>query len=319
MSHVAIGLDTRPGPGFFAELPGRIDWAADLLTIEDGFGEAEDGFDATLLANWLGPRTRGIGLLAGAPLNVLEPFHVSTAIATLDYVTQGRAGLFVQPLRGDLATRARRALGPLRGYPEDEPAALAQDLAEAIEVVRLLWDSWEDDAVIRNRDSQRYIDGAKLHYIRYEGSRFSVLGPSITPRPPQGQPVIATSLRPGDDVAAAAQADVVFLQAAGEDDIRALAASVRALGLHPLLFADVLFGPDAGGDRVALRWTGEQPAALARRLGFAGIRVLPAVPERDLGALLDALPRQGPGPGTLRHRLGLAPAPNRYVPTASAA
>lgn len=318
MSHIAIGLDTRPGPAFFAGLPGRIDRAADLLTIEDGFGDTEDGLDAMLLANWLGPRTSRIGLLAGAPLNVLEPFHVSTAIATLDYVTQGRAGLFAQPLRDERAGRAGRAIGALDGYPETDPAALAQDLAEAVEVVRLLWDSWEDDAVIRNPVSQRFIDGAKLHYLRYKGSRFSVLGPSITPRPPQGQPVVATSLRPGGDLAAAAHADLVFLEAPDEDAVRTLAASLRGAG-RPLLFADVLFGREAGSDRHALCWTGEPPATWAERLDLAGLRVRPDVPERDLGALLDVLPSAASRAGTLRDRLGLAPAPNRHVLTAPAA
>src|SRR5437867_213079 len=72
----------------------RIDGTAGFVPLEAGFARtAGDGRDAVLLANWLGARTRDIGILAGAPVNVLEPFHVSTAIATLDYVTEGRAGL----------------------------------------------------------------------------------------------------------------------------------------------------------------------------------------------------------------------------------
>jgi alkanesulfonate monooxygenase SsuD/methylene tetrahydromethanopterin reductase-like flavin-dependent oxidoreductase (luciferase family) len=58
-------------------------------------------------------------------------------------------------------------------------------------VLRRLWDSWEDDAEIRDVATGRFIDRDKLHYVDFEGRWFSVRGPSITPRPPQGQPVVA--------------------------------------------------------------------------------------------------------------------------------
>ena len=60
-----------------------------------------------------------------------------------------------------------------------------------IEVVRRLWDSWEDDAEIRDVATGRFIDRDKLHYIDFEGKWFSVKGPSVTPRPPQGQPPVS--------------------------------------------------------------------------------------------------------------------------------
>ena len=60
-----------------------------------------------------------------------------------------------------------------------------------MEVVRRLWDSWEDDAEIRDAATGRFIDRDKLHYIGFSGRWFSVKGPSITPRPPQGQPIIS--------------------------------------------------------------------------------------------------------------------------------
>jgi alkanesulfonate monooxygenase SsuD/methylene tetrahydromethanopterin reductase-like flavin-dependent oxidoreductase (luciferase family) len=58
-------------------------------------------------------------------------------------------------------------------------------------VVRRLWDSWEDDAEIRDVATGRFIDRNKLHYIDFEGKWFSVRGPSIVPRPPQGQPLVS--------------------------------------------------------------------------------------------------------------------------------
>jgi alkanesulfonate monooxygenase SsuD/methylene tetrahydromethanopterin reductase-like flavin-dependent oxidoreductase (luciferase family) len=59
-----------------------------------------------------------------------------------------------------------------------------------VEVVRRLWDSWEDDAEIRDVATGRFIDRDKLHFVDFAGRFFSVRGPSITPRPPQGQPVV---------------------------------------------------------------------------------------------------------------------------------
>jgi len=81
-----------------------------------------------------------------------------------------------------------------RELPPPGAAAAAELLAEAadyVEVVRRLWDSWDDDAEIRDAATGRFIDRDKLHYIGFSGRWFSVKGPSITPRPPQGQPVIA--------------------------------------------------------------------------------------------------------------------------------
>src|SRR5208337_5317910 len=91
----------------------------------------------------------------------------------------------------------RRSFPPAGLRDRDEPevarlvAALFDEAADAVEVVRRLWDSWEDDAVIRDVATGRYIDRGKLHYIDFTGEYFSVKGPSITPRPPQGQPVVA--------------------------------------------------------------------------------------------------------------------------------
>jgi alkanesulfonate monooxygenase SsuD/methylene tetrahydromethanopterin reductase-like flavin-dependent oxidoreductase (luciferase family) len=64
------------------------------------------------------------------------------------------------------------------------------EAADYVEVLRRLWDSWEDDAEIRDVQTGRFVDRNKLHYIDFEGRWFNVKGPSITPRPPQGQPLV---------------------------------------------------------------------------------------------------------------------------------
>ena len=79
------------------------------------------------------------------------------------------------------------------GTPGDSGAVadLFDEAADFVEVVRRLWDSWEDDAEIHDVATGRFIDRDKLHYIDFEGRWFSVKGPSVTPRPPQGQPPVS--------------------------------------------------------------------------------------------------------------------------------
>ena len=185
----------------------------DFVTIEDSLAlQSDEHFepddrtdrvrgrlDAVLIAARIAPRTHRIGLVPTATVTHTEPFHVSKSIATLDYVSTGRAGVRVQlSARPDVAAHfGRRELPRLSIATIDDPAAQQQigeyfaEAADYVEVLRRLWDSWEDDAEIRDIATGRFIDRDKLHYIDFEGRWFSVKGPSITPRPPQGQPIVA--------------------------------------------------------------------------------------------------------------------------------
>ena len=185
----------------------------DFITIEDGLdlqsdtrpgGDARTDrvrgrLDAVLIAARVAPVTRHIGLIPTAITTHTEPFHLSKAIATLDYVSGGRAGVRVQISgRADTAAHfGRREIRPLsieRFAEPDVQQLVAEHFDEAadyVEVLRRLWDSWEDDAEIRDVASGRFIDREKLHYIDFAGQWFAVKGPSITPRPPQGQPIVA--------------------------------------------------------------------------------------------------------------------------------
>ena len=148
-----------------------------------------------LVAARVAPLTRHIGIVPTQVVTHTEPFHASKAIATLDYVSTGRAGVRVRvshrPDEAALFGRRTVAAGLL---DDTDPAALAElfdEAADYVEVLRRLWDSWEDDAEIRDAATGRFVDREKLHYIDFHGAHFSVRGPSITPRPPQGQPVVA--------------------------------------------------------------------------------------------------------------------------------
>ena len=121
-----------------------------------------------------------------------EPFHISKAIATLDYVSGGRAGVRVRVSSRPDETATCSAVGRSRrcnrhaslpGHDEGPLADLFDEATDYVEVVRRLWDSWEDDAEIRDVATGRFVDRDKLHYIDFAGRyRFSVKGPSITPR-----------------------------------------------------------------------------------------------------------------------------------------
>jgi alkanesulfonate monooxygenase SsuD/methylene tetrahydromethanopterin reductase-like flavin-dependent oxidoreductase (luciferase family) len=185
----------------------------DFVTIEDSLDmQSEDRFrrdertdrvrgrlDAVLIAARAAPRTRHIGFIPTVVTTHTEPFHTSKAIATLDYVSGGRAGVRVQvATRADTAAHfGRREITSLSADGLAEPATARQlaehfdEAADYVAVLRGLWDSWDDDAEIRDVATGRFIDREKLHYIDFSGRWFAVRGPSITPRPPQGQPVVA--------------------------------------------------------------------------------------------------------------------------------
>jgi alkanesulfonate monooxygenase SsuD/methylene tetrahydromethanopterin reductase-like flavin-dependent oxidoreductase (luciferase family) len=178
----------------------------DFVTIEDGLSQqstrtdqVRGRLDAVLIAARAAPLTRHLGLMPTVIATHTEPFHVSKAIATLDYVSGGRAGVRIRVSASpeEAAHFGRRSFPALSLADRDDPAVrqlttrLLDEAAGYVEVLRRLWDSWEDDAEIRDTATGRFIDRGKLHYIDFTGAYFRVKGPSITPRPPQGQPVVA--------------------------------------------------------------------------------------------------------------------------------
>ena len=181
----------------------------DLVTIDDTLGlqssnlrvpddrtdQVRGRLDAVLVAARVAPLTSRIGIVPTQVVTHTEPFHASKAIATLDYVSTGRAGVQVRvSSRPDDAALFGRRTMPTGLLDGSDPAALADlfdEAADYVEVLRRLWDSWEDDAEIRDVATGRFIDREKLHYIDFAGRFLSVKGPSITPRPPQGQPIVA--------------------------------------------------------------------------------------------------------------------------------
>lgn len=354
--------DARPAdlvtPQYWTEVIAEAERGLlDFVTIEDGLAlQSEDPLrtddrtdrvrgrlDATLIAARVAPRTHHIGLVPTVITTHTEPFHASKAIATLDFVSSGRAGVRVQVSASpDVAAHfGRRSAADLS-------TGLFEEAADYVEVIRRLWDSWEDDAEIRDVATGRFVDRNKLHYIDFEGPRFSVKGPSITPRPPQGQPIVAAL---GHVDAAyrliADSADVGFVtprSAAATARIVDAIAAYRTSASPVLVFADLVVFLDDTADAAASRkqrldeaagteyasdadiFVGT-PQGLADLLqdwhgaGAAGFRLRPAVLPHDLRQITDGLvpelQRRGAfrtayAAGTLRGTLGLERPANRY-------
>lgn len=182
----------------------------DFVLLSDGRALPPDTafgrLDALSVLSRLAPETSGIGLAVSKPTTYSEPFNVSRELATLDFVSGGRAAW--QPTTN--ATEAE-ALNYSRSHAPaaEERRAIA---TEFVEVSRKLWDSWEDDAVITDRERGFYLDPTKLHHINHVGDHFRIRGPQITYRPPQGH-VVVVQVDEGDAGAplSAVDADVVVL------------------------------------------------------------------------------------------------------------
>lgn len=183
----------------------------DLLFLGDGLAadpNAHPSFTTrlepiTMLAA-LAATTTHIGLGATASTTYSDPFTVARAFASLDHLSNGRAAW-------NAVTSSQAAAGANFGRqhpPHDERYQVAE---EFVDVVRGLWDCWEDDAVLKNRETGQYIDATKVHRLDHDGTYFQVQGPPTTSRCPQGQPIIlqAGASAPGTRLAART-ADVVF-------------------------------------------------------------------------------------------------------------
>ena len=319
----------------------------DFVTLDDTF--ARPGPDALAVLSRVAPATARIGLVPTVTTTHTEPFHVQAAVATLDWVSRGRAGW-----RIDVSTTEgeARLFGRRHAVPADE---LWREAGEVADVAARLWDSWEDDAEIRDLATGRFIDRDKLHHVDFTGAGFSVKGPSIVPRPPQGHPVRVVDATEGHTRRTAARyADVALVRAASPAQAVAIRDQLRQsaaeFGRNPdtlrvlvSLLVDLGDGEHAaepghggGGPRQTVQgplYRGG-PVDLAELIAgwhadgiVDGFHLTPTEPRRDLERLVNGtvavLQHRGlfrtfyPG-STLREHLGLARPANRYAVTGGA-
>lgn len=179
-------------------------------------------FDPMTLLPALAVVTSHLGLIATATTTYNDPYHVARKFASLDHISGGRAGW-------NVVTSANPMEALNFGRTEHvEHDARYRRAREFYDVVTGLWDSWADDAFLRDQESGIYFDPAKLHVLDHKGPHFSVRGPLNIARPVQGWPVIvqAGASDAGRQLAAET-AELVFAGASELGAARRLYADIK--------------------------------------------------------------------------------------------
>ncbi len=201
----------------------------DLVFIADGLYINEKSiphflnrFEPITILSALAAVTSKIGLVGTLSTSYSEPFTVSRQFASLDHISGGRAGwnVVTSPLEGSALN-----YGKTEHPSHDERYRIAE---EYLEVAKGLWDSWEDDAFVRDKESGVFFDPAKMHRLNHKGRYFSVQGPLNIARSKQGQPVIfqAGSSDSGKTLAAK-EADAVFTGGESLEETKAFYQDVK--------------------------------------------------------------------------------------------
>ncbi|WP_225913724.1 LLM class flavin-dependent oxidoreductase [Leptolyngbya ohadii] len=189
-------------------------------------------FEPFTLLSALAAVTERIGLVATASTTYDSPYHVARRFASLDHLSGGRAGWnIVTTYNPDAALN----FGLEEEIEHDERYRRAR---EFYDVVTGLWDSFADDAFIRDREAGIYVDPERMHVLNHKGKYFSVKGPLNIARPIQGYPVIVQA--GASDVGrqlAAETAEVIFSGVNSLEAGKAFFADVKgrakAIGRHP--------------------------------------------------------------------------------------
>ena len=201
-------------------------FVADSLAAATGASASHmarsDHFEPLTLMAALSAVTEHIGLICTATTSYNEPYHVARKFASLDHLSGGRAGWNL--VTSDAAAEAQN-------FGREAHIGHAERYSRAREfhrVVTGLWDSWEDDAFVRNKASGEYYDPSKLHVLNHQGEHFQVKGPLNVARSPQGQPVVvqAGSSEAGRALAAET-AEVVFTAQTSLGDAQAFYSDLK--------------------------------------------------------------------------------------------
>ncbi|MEF9956869.1 MAG: LLM class flavin-dependent oxidoreductase [Acinetobacter sp.] len=172
---------------------------------KNGYSDKVAGFEPVTLFAALSTVTKHIGFIATASTTYEEPYLLARKFASLDHLSHGRAGW-------NVVTSASESAAANFGYEQQIPHAERYERAqEYVELIKKLWDSWEDDAFLHDKASGVFYDAEKVHNPNHKGKYYSVKGALNVPRTPQGYPVIvqAGQSGPGRDLAAR-YAEVIF-------------------------------------------------------------------------------------------------------------
>jgi alkanesulfonate monooxygenase len=189
------------------------------------FGRSDSmvSLEPLTLLSALAPVTKHVGLVCTTSTTYQEPYHIARMFASLDHLSGGRAAWNVVT---SFQLEEARNFNFTEMMDKDSRYERAR---EAVQVVRGLWDSWDEDAFVRNKDTGIFFDRDKVHFLGHEGRHFKVAGPLNVPRTPQGRPIIvqAGASDEGQELAAET-ADVVYAAASRLEDAQAFYRSVKS-------------------------------------------------------------------------------------------
>ncbi len=227
-------------PDLFLDLARGMERAGfDYLIIEDSsmvpysyqgshdaylqYAASTPKLDPAVLVPYLAQATKHLGLVPTLSTSEYPPFLLARLVNSLDHVTEGRVGWNCVTSSND---GAAQNYGNEGQYPHDERYDRADEFAD---LVTKLWDAWEPDAVLLDRDRPMFADGGKVHPVYHEGRYFKCRGPLNAPRSPQGRPVIcqAGGSARGQEFAAR-WADTIITDAGSIPAMKAYRADVRA-------------------------------------------------------------------------------------------
>jgi len=180
--------------------------------------------DPAVLVSYLAPATKTLGLVPTLSTSEYPPYLMARLVNTLDHVTEGRIGWNCVTSSND---GAAENYGNDAQRPHDERYDVADEFTD---VVTRLWEAWEPDAVVLDRDNHLFADGAKVHPINHEGKYFKVRGPLNAPRSPQGRvPICQAGGSPRGQAFAARWADTIITNSLTVEAMKKFRAEVRRL------------------------------------------------------------------------------------------
>jgi FMN-dependent oxidoreductase (nitrilotriacetate monooxygenase family) len=230
-------------PDLFVDLARSMERACfDYLIIEDSshvpykyrnshdvylkYAAATPKMDPAVLVPYMAQATKHLGIVPTLSTTEYHPFMLARLINTLDHVTEGRVGWNMVTGSSD---HGAQNYGRDAQYPHDERYDRADEFAE---IVTKLWESWEADAVVLDKENALFADGRKVHPIHYEGHFFRCRGPLNAPRSPQVRPVLCQAGGSARGQRFAAQwADTIIAIGDSVEQMKAFRADVRARAL----------------------------------------------------------------------------------------
>jgi len=230
-------------PDLFVDLARSMERACfDYLIIEDSshvpykyrnshdiylkYAAATPKMDPAVLVPYMAQATKHLGIVPTLSTTEYHPFMLARLINTLDHVTEGRVGWNMVTGSSD---HGAQNYGRDAQYPHDERYDRADEFAE---IVTKLWESWEADAVVLDKENVLFADGSKVHPIHYEGQFFRCRGPLNAPRSPQVRPVLCQAGgSPRGQRFAARWADTIIAVGDSIEQMKAFRADVRARAL----------------------------------------------------------------------------------------